>query len=66
VPTPYVFIDWAPSGETVFITGGQHGDSRQVVEYRLGDEVANALDVHVGDFFGMAVIHGLPRSSGSP
>jgi hypothetical protein len=66
VPTPYVFIDWAPSGETVFITGGQHGGSRQVVEYRLGDAAANALDVQVGDFFGMAVFHGLPRSSGSP
>jgi hypothetical protein len=66
VPTPYVFIDWAPSGETVFISGGQHGGSRQVVEYRLGDAAANALDVQVGDFFGMAVFHGPPGSSGSP
>jgi hypothetical protein len=60
VPTPYVFIDWAPSGGTVFITGGQHGGDRQVIEYRIGDAAARALDVEVGDFYGMAVFPGLP------
>jgi len=60
VPTPYVFIDWAPSGETVFITGGQHGGHRQVVEYRIGDPAAHALDVEVGDFYGMAVLPEAP------
>jgi hypothetical protein len=59
VPTPYVFIDWAPSGETVFITGGQHGGDRQVVEYRIGDAAAHVLDVSVGDFYGMAVFPGV-------
>jgi hypothetical protein len=60
MPTPYVFIDWTPSGDTVFITGGQHGGDRQIVEYQLGDPVAHALDVEVGDFFGMAVFADVP------
>jgi hypothetical protein len=60
VPTPYVFIDWAPSGATVFITGGQHGGHRQVVEYRVGDAAARAIDVEVGDFYGMAVFPATP------
>jgi hypothetical protein len=60
VPTPYVFIDWAPSGDTVFITGGQHGGHRQVVEYRIGDAAARVLDIEVGDFYGMAVFQGMP------
>jgi hypothetical protein len=55
VPTPYVFVDWAPSGTTVFITGGQHGGRRQVIEYRIGDKAAHVLDIAVGDFYGMAV-----------
>ena len=59
VPTPYVFIDWAPSGRTVFITGGQHGGHRQVVEYRIGDAAAHVLGVAVGDFYGMAVFPGV-------
>jgi hypothetical protein len=60
VPTPYVFIDWAPSGETVFITGGQHGGNRQVVEYRIGEAAGHVLSVNVGDFYGMAVFPGAP------
>jgi hypothetical protein len=60
VPTPYVFIDWAPSGAAVYITGGQHGGRRQVIEYRIGDTMAHTLDVQVGDFFGMAVFQGVP------
>jgi hypothetical protein len=54
VPTPYVFIDWAPSGGTVFITGGQLGGRRQVIEYRMGDTSARVLNVAVGDFYGVA------------
>jgi len=54
VATPYVFIDWAPSGETVFITGGQDAGSRRIVEYRIGDDAAHVIDVSVGDFYGMA------------
>jgi hypothetical protein len=54
VPTPYVFIDWAPSGESVFITGGQNAGPRQIVQYRIGDDTAHVLDVSVGDFYGVA------------
>ncbi|MGZ8632019.1 MAG: hypothetical protein ACXWZF_13810 [Actinomycetota bacterium] len=54
VATPYVFIDWAPSGDTVFIAGGQDADHRQLVAYRIGDPRATVVDVRVGDFYGMA------------
>jgi hypothetical protein len=54
VPTPYVFIDWDPSGDAVFITGGQHAAPRQVVEYTIGEAAADVLDVSIGDFYGMA------------
>lgn len=54
VTTPYVFIDWAPSGDTVFITGGQLAGHRQIVAYRIGDASAKLVDVAVGDFYGMA------------
>jgi len=60
VPTPYVFIDWAPSGDTVFITGGQNAGRRQVLEYRIGDDAAHLLDVSVGDFYGMAAFESAP------
>lgn len=59
VPTPYVFIDWTPSGETVFITGGQLGGHRQVIQYRIGDAAGQVLDVTVGDFYGVAVFPGV-------
>jgi hypothetical protein len=54
VATPYVFIDWAPSGDTVFIAGGQDADQRQLVAYRIGDPAATVVDVAVGDFYDMA------------
>jgi hypothetical protein len=60
VPTPYVFIDWTPSGRTVYITGGQLAGHRQIVEYTLGDAAAHVLDVMVGDFFGMAAYQAEP------
>lgn len=60
VPTPYVFIDWAPSGESVFITGGQNAGPRQIVQYRIGDDTAHVLDVSVGDFYGVATFRSDP------
>ena len=54
VATPSVFIDWAPSGDTVFIAGGQDAGRRRLVAYRIGDATATVLDVKVGDFYGMA------------
>jgi hypothetical protein len=64
VPTPYVFIDWAPSGDAVFITGGQHAGRRQIVEYRVGDAEAHVLDVSVGDFYGMATFQDAEVATG--
>jgi hypothetical protein len=55
VDTGYVFIDWAPSGRSVFITGGQVAQ-RRVVEYRIGEAAAEVVHVEVGDFYGMAVV----------
>jgi len=66
VPTPYVFIDWAPSGDSVFITGGQHAAPRQIVEYRLGEATASVVDVSVGDFYGMAAFRADPEGARSP
>jgi hypothetical protein len=60
VPTPYVFVDWAPSGDSVFITGGQLAGPRPIVEYRLGDDTAHVLDVSVGDFYGVAAFRADP------
>jgi hypothetical protein len=60
VPTPYVFIDWAPSGESMFITGGQNAGPRQIVQYRIGDDTAHVLDVSVGDFYGVATFRSGP------
>jgi hypothetical protein len=50
----YVFVDWSPSGETVFITGGDRFENRTIMAYRLGDDRAKELPVTVGDFYGMA------------
>jgi hypothetical protein len=55
-----VFIDWTPSGGTVYITGGQLAGHRQIVEYTVGDAAAHVLDVTVGDFFGMAAYRAEP------
>jgi hypothetical protein len=54
VPTPYVFVDWDPSGDTVYLAGGQQGGRRSLVAYRPGDPAASVVDVAVGDFYGMA------------
>lgn len=50
----YVFVDWSPSGETVFISGGFA--ERTLIEYRLGTEIATRLRVEVGAFYGMAAV----------
>ena len=50
----YVFVDWSPSGTTVFITGGDRFKQRTILEYRLGTASARRLPVKVGDFYGMA------------
>jgi hypothetical protein len=50
----YVFLDWSPSGETVFMSSGIRFQERTIVEYRLGAASARRLPVKVGDFFGMA------------
>jgi hypothetical protein len=65
VDTGYVFIDWTPSGGSVFITGGQDAERRRVVEYRIGDVAADVIDVQVGSFYGMAVVDTAGRRTGS-
>jgi hypothetical protein len=50
----YVFVAWASSGVSVFISGGERFAQRTLVEYRLGAEHAATLPVRVGDFYAMA------------
>jgi hypothetical protein len=50
----YVFVDWSPSGTTVFMTGGERFGERTILAYRLGAAGATRLPVRVGDFYGMA------------
>lgn len=50
----YVFVDWSPSGEMVFISSGQRAPERTIIEYRLSGDVARPLPIQVGDFYGMA------------
>jgi hypothetical protein len=50
----YVFVDWSPSGNTVFISSGERFAERILIEYRLGADRATRLRVEVGDFYGMA------------
>jgi hypothetical protein len=49
----YVFVDWSPSGETVFISSGQFLD-RIIIEYQLSTATTRRLPVDVGQFYGMA------------
>jgi hypothetical protein len=55
VQFPYNFVDWSPSGTSVFITGGEGFQQRQVVEYRPQEGIVRVLPVRVGNFYGMAV-----------
>jgi hypothetical protein len=50
----YNFVDWAGSGESVFITGGERFAQRQLIEYRPKDDTVRHLPVEIGDFYDMA------------
>jgi hypothetical protein len=50
----YVYVDWSPSGEMVFISGGERRAVRTIIEYRLSTDSARRLPIQVGDFYGMA------------
>jgi len=50
----YVYVDWSPSGDAVFISGGS--DHRQLIEYRPAEGEARTIPVEVGQFYGMAAI----------
>jgi hypothetical protein len=52
----YHFVDWSPSGESVFLTGGARSEQRQVVEYVPKGGIVRVLPTEVGDFFDMAAI----------
>ena len=54
VPPGYVFVAWAPTGDAVFMSGGDRHEPRTLVAYRLGDDAARRLPVRVGDFYGLA------------
>ena len=51
----YNFVDWSPSGDDVFLTGGDFEVPREIVHYRLGEDQAERLDVRVDRFYDMAV-----------
>jgi len=50
----YNFVDWSPSGDSVFITGGERFEQRRLIEYRPDEGDVRVLPVEVGDFYGMA------------
>ena len=50
----YIFIEWAPSGGTVFISGGERLEKRFLIQYQLGSTAGLRLPIDVGDFYGMA------------
>jgi hypothetical protein len=52
----YHFVDWSPSGESVFITGGERFEERQLVEYLPEDRIVRTVPAEVGDFYDLAVI----------
>jgi hypothetical protein len=56
VPPGYHFVDWSPSGESVFITGGERFEERQLVEYLPEDRIVRTVPAEVGDFYDLAVI----------
>jgi hypothetical protein len=47
-----VFVDWSPSGESVFISSGVA--KRSIIEYQVGADSTRRLPVQVGAFYGMA------------
>jgi hypothetical protein len=52
----YPFVDWSASGESVFITGGERFEPRQLIEYRPEEDSVRILPVQVGDFYDMAAL----------
>lgn len=54
VKPPYNFVDWAASGGSVFITGGERGEQRRLIEYRPTEDTTRVLPVDVGDFYDVA------------
>jgi hypothetical protein len=50
----YVFVAWASSGDSVFISGGERFERRTLVRYRPGSERAVGVPVPARDFYGMA------------
>jgi len=53
VPGPYAFVAWSSSGDRVFLAGGEPPEQR-VIDYRVSDETARALDIDAGPFYGIA------------
>jgi Tol biopolymer transport system component len=47
-----VFVDWSPSGESVFISSGVA--KRSIIEYQVSADTTRRLPVEVGAFYGMA------------
>jgi hypothetical protein len=54
VEAGYVYVTWASSGESVFITGGERFERRSLLGYRLGAERATRVPVELDDFYGIA------------
>lgn len=52
----YHFVEWTPSGRSVFITGGERSEERQLVEYIPEAGTVRDVPAEVGDFFDMAAI----------
>ena len=61
VEPPCVYIAWASTGESVFVSGGERYE-RRTLEYRVGDERAVPVPVEAGDFYGMAASSASPRT----
>jgi signal peptidase I len=55
-PRGYNFVDWSASGESVFISGGQRFEARQLIEYIPAEGSVRSLPVEVGDFYGLAAV----------
>lgn len=52
----YNFVEWSASGDSVFITGGERFERRQIIEYRPSQGTVRTLPVEVGDFYDMAAV----------
>lgn len=54
VDAGYVYVDWSPSGDAAFISGGS--EQRVLIEYRPAQGDARMIPVEVGQFYGIAAI----------